>query len=193
MYDVVCLASGGLDSTVCLHLLRERGLNALPVFINYGQQNLSREWGALVSACESGRFAKPIEFEIPSFGKVIRSGLTDATLRINEDAFTPNRNLLFVVLGASLAYTKAIPNIALGLLAEETTIFPDQSERFLSSAEQVLQESLGTRIKIHTPLRDMTKQDVVKIARLRYITGSYSCHAGTELPCGKCIACLEYT
>jgi 7-cyano-7-deazaguanine synthase len=117
MYDVVCLASGGLDSTVCLHLLRERGLNALPVFVNYGQRNFFREWGALVAACEKGQFAKPIKFEIPGFGEVIKSGLTDASLRVNEDAFTPNRNLLFLLLGASVAYAKGIPNIAVGLLA----------------------------------------------------------------------------
>jgi tRNA U34 2-thiouridine synthase MnmA/TrmU len=47
MYDAVCLTSGGLDSMVCLHLLRERGIEALPVFINYGQRNLTREFGAL--------------------------------------------------------------------------------------------------------------------------------------------------
>lgn len=40
MYDAVCLASGGLDSIVCLHLLRKQGIKALPVFINYGQRNL---------------------------------------------------------------------------------------------------------------------------------------------------------
>ena len=192
MFDVVCLASGGLDSTVCLHLLRERGLDALPVFVNYGQRNFPREWGALVAACENGRFAKPIKFEIPAFGEVIRSGLTDPTLRVNEDAFTPNRNLLFLLLGASVAYSRGIPNIALGLLAERTAIFPDQSDQFLNTAQQALQESLGSKLGIHAPLRDLTKRDVVEIARQRKIANFYSCHAGTEVPCGKCIACLEY-
>jgi len=192
MFDVVCLASGGLDSTVCLHLLRERGLHTLPVFINYGQINLVREWGALLAACENGKFPKPIKFDIPAFGAVIRSGLTDATLRVNEDAFTPNRNLLFLLLGASVAYSRGIPNIAMGLLAERTAIFPDQSDRFLNIAQETFKESLGATIGIHAPLRDLTKSEVVKIAQQRKIANFYSCHAGTEVPCGKCIACLEY-
>lgn len=192
MYDAVCLASGGLDSTLCLHLLRERGLRALPVFINYGQLNYRREWGALGAACRAYKFHKPVKFDFASFGKVIRSGLTDARLRVKDDAFTPTRNLLFLVLGGAVASSKGIGNLVIGLLAERTTIFPDQSDRFLRSAEAVLTESLGSKIQIHSPLRDLTKQDVLELAEQRGIFDYYSCHAGGAKPCGKCIACLEY-
>jgi 7-cyano-7-deazaguanine synthase len=193
MYDAVCLASGGLDSTLCLHLLRDEGLNVLPVYVNYGQRNYVREWGALEAACAFNNFPEPIHFEFPSFGSIIKSGLTDPSLRVNEDAFTPTRNLLFLVLGAAAASSKGIANIVVGLLAEPTTIFPDQTDKFLRATELVLTESLGVRMHIHCPLRDMTKQDVVRLARSRGITDFYSCHSGTETPCGKCIACLEYT
>lgn len=129
MYDAICLSSGGLDSTVCLHLLRERGVTALPVYINYGQRNHKREWGALCAACKSNRFAKPISFEFSSFGKIIRSGLTDATLRVNEDAFTPTRNLLFLVLAGAVACSKGVRNIVLGFFvrADSNISRPDGS------------------------------------------------------------------
>jgi 7-cyano-7-deazaguanine synthase len=194
MYDVICLSSGGLDSTVCLYLLRERGLNALPVYVNYGQRNLAREWGALSAACHSHGFPQPIRFDFPSFGTIIKSGLTDETLRLNEDAFTPARNLLFLVLAGAVASSKGnIRNIVIGLLSERTAIFPDQSDRFLKMTESVLTEALGARVEIHCPLRDLTKQDVLKLARARGISEFYSCHSGGDTPCGKCIACLEYT
>jgi 7-cyano-7-deazaguanine synthase len=193
MYDAVCLSSGGLDSTLCLHLLRERGVAALPVYINYGQRNHEREWGALSAACNFNRFPKPVRFDFPSFGAIIKSGLTDPTLRVNEDAFTPTRNLLFLVLGGALACSKGARNIVLGFLSERTAIFPDQTDRFLRAADNALTESLGMKIEIHCPLRDMTKQDVLTLARARGISDFYSCHSGTEVPCGKCIACLEYT
>jgi|SRR5579859_2050757 len=193
MYDAVCLSSGGLDSTVCLHLLRERGVSALPVYINYGQRNHDREWGALSAACEFNRFPTPVKFDFPSFGTVIRSGLTDATLRVNEDAFTPTRNLLFLVLGGAVACSKGVRNIVLGFLTERTAIFPDQTDSFLKVAQVALTESLGREMEIHCPLRDMTKQDVLQLARDRCISDFYSCHSGTDVPCGKCIACLEYT
>lgn len=193
MYDAVCLSSGGLDSTVCLHLLRERDIRALPVYINYGQRNHEREWGALSAACDFHGFSKPVKFDFPSFGSVIKSGLTDPTLRVNEDAFTPTRNLLFLVLGGAVAATKGVRNIVLGFLTERTAIFPDQTDRFIKAAQVALTESLGSEIQIHCPLRDMTKQDVVKLANARGISDFYSCHSGTKVPCGKCIACLEYT
>ncbi|MGO8908998.1 MAG: 7-cyano-7-deazaguanine synthase [Bradyrhizobium sp.] len=192
MYDAVCLSSGGLDSTVCLHLLGEGGIHALPVFINYGQRNYEREWGALSAACNFHKFPKPVKFDFPSFGSVIKSGLTDPTLRVNEDAFTPNRNLLFLVLGGAVAHSRGVRNIVLGFLTERSAIFPDQTDRFLESAQLALADSLGSQIEIHCPLRDVTKQDVVKLAKARGISDFYSCHSGTEVPCGKCIACLEY-
>lgn len=193
MYDAICLSSGGLDSTVCLHLLRENGVNALPVYVNYGQRNHRREWGALSAACEFNRFPQPISFDFSSFGTIIKSGLTNSTLRVNEHAFTPTRNLLFVVLAGAVAYSKGVRNIVLGFLSERTAIFPDQTDRFLKAAQLALTESLGSEIEIYCPLRDMTKQDVLVLARSRGISDFYSCHAGTEVPCGKCIACLEYT
>ena len=182
----------GWISTVCLHLLRERGVSPLPVFVNYGQRNHEREWRALSTACDFHRFPKPVKFDFPSFGSLIRSGLTDATLRVNEDAFTPTRNLLFLVLGGAVACSKGVRNIVLGFLSERTAIFPDQTDRFLKAAQLALTESLGSQIEIHCPLRDMTKQDVLKLAGTRGISDFYSCHSGTEVPCGKCIACLEY-
>jgi 7-cyano-7-deazaguanine synthase len=193
MFDAVCLSSGGLDSTVCLHLLRERGINTLPVYINYGQRNHAREWGALSAACDSNGFPKPLMFDFVSFGLVIRSGLTDPTLRVNEDAFTPTRNLLFLTLGGAVAYSKGVRNLVLGFLTEQTSIFPDQTDSFIKAAQLAITESLGRQIDIHCPLRDMTKQDVVKLAKEKGISDFYSCHSGTEVPCGKCIACLEYT
>jgi 7-cyano-7-deazaguanine synthase len=174
-------------------MLRESGLDALPVYLNYGQRNHAREWGALEASCKANRFSNPVNFEFPSFGKIIKSGLTDPSLRVAEDAFTPNRNLLFIVLGAAVAKSRGIRSIVIGLLAEPTTIFPDQTDTFLRAAELALIESLGSQIQIHCPLRDMAKQDVVAFARRRGISNYYSCHSGSEIPCGHCIACLEYT
>jgi 7-cyano-7-deazaguanine synthase len=93
MYDAVCLTSGGLDSMVCLHLLRERGIEALPVFINYGQRNLTREFGALAQNLRAAKFPPPQIIDLSGFGKTIKTGLTSSKKRVLEDAFTPNRNL----------------------------------------------------------------------------------------------------
>jgi 7-cyano-7-deazaguanine synthase len=192
MFDAVCLASGGLDSVVCLHLLKQRRISALPVFIDYGQRNKDREFASLLKNIETGEFAEPEIFDVSGFGKVIRSGLTDPEKRVYEDAFTPNRNLLFLVLASALAHTRGISNLVLGFLSERTAIFPDQTDRFLQLAETVISESLGVKMNISVPLRDFTKSAVVELAGKLQIKSAYSCHLGTAEPCGKCIACLEY-
>jgi 7-cyano-7-deazaguanine synthase len=192
VYDAVCLASGGLDSVTCLHLLRQRAISALPVFVNYGQKNLDQEFASLVRNTQRDGFPEPIVVDLSGFGKVIRTGLTDPSKRVLEDAFTPNRNLLFLVVAASVAYTKGISSIVVGLLAEKTAIFPDQGDRFLSAAECAITESLGVQMRVLCPLRDMVKTEVVLLAQHLGVKSSYSCHSGASEPCGKCIACLEY-
>jgi 7-cyano-7-deazaguanine synthase len=177
---------------VCLHLLRRQGTKALPVFINYGQRNREREFRALERNLKAEKFSRPQIIDISGFGKVIRSGLTDPRKRVFEDAFTPNRNLLFLTLAASVAFSRGISFVILGFLSEKTAIFPDQSDSFLSATKHALSESLGVNIEIVCPLRDMRKQDVVRLSKTLRVRTSYSCHAGGEKPCGKCIACLEY-
>jgi 7-cyano-7-deazaguanine synthase len=192
MYDAVCLASGGLDSVVCLHLLRKQGIRALPVFVNYGQRNLKKEFASLAANLKAAKFPRPVVVNVSGFGKVIKTGLTDRRKRVLEDAFTPNRNLLFLLLAASVAFSRGISFIVLGFLSEKTAIFPDQSDRFLSAARDAIRESLGAELTIVCPLREMAKSDVVRLSKTLGIVRAYSCHSGTAKPCGKCIACLEY-
>jgi 7-cyano-7-deazaguanine synthase len=40
-------------------------------------------------------------------------------------------------------------------------------------------------------LSQFSKADVVQLARRKGVYGTYSCHAGTRIPCGRCISCLE--
>jgi 7-cyano-7-deazaguanine synthase len=193
MFDAVCLTSGGLDSVVCLHLLRKQGARTLPLFINYGQRNLKNEFNSLRYNLKSANFAKLEVIDISGFGRSIRTGLTDPKKKVYEDAFTPNRNLIFLTVAASVAFTRGISFIVLGFLSEETAIFPDQSDQFLAVAEEAIAVSLGARMRIVCPLRDMTKRDVLSLAEAMNIRRYYSCHKGTAKPCGRCIACLEYT
>ena len=191
MYDVVCLASGGLDSVVCLKLFQQQGLTALPVFINYGQRNYEDEFASLVANCSMHQFRPPQVFDLRSFGENVETGLTSEAKHVVDDAFTPNRNLFFLTVASSIAYHKGCTTVALGFLSADTAIFPDQSDVFLDAAQSLISLSLGTAMKIVCPLRDLTKGDVVALADKIGITRHYSCHAG-GVPCGKCIACLEY-
>lgn len=160
--------------------------------MDYGQLNREREFSALTRVCEDLQLDGPNQLRIEGFGDIVRTGLTDSSLDIVNDAFTPCRNLILITLAASVAYTILSKKIVIGLLSEETILFPDQSDEFLELAEKSISSALGSSMNIVTPLRGFNKKEVVALSEKIGVKTYYSCHAGTAEPCGNCIACKEY-
>lgn len=188
----VNLASGGLDSSLVGLLAQGEGTVHYPLFIDYGQRAASREWATCQSVHRRFGLPEPRRMDLSGFGQVIASGLTTKRLDVKNDAFTPGRNLMFLLMGSSYAYQCGASAVAIGLLAEEFTLFPDQREPFLHEAENAIAAAMGRRIRILTPLIDFGKADVVRLAAEKGLSGTYSCHTGDEEPCGSCISCLEF-
>lgn len=189
---VVTLVSGGLDSTVMASLIREEGIEQFPVFVNYGQINLERERGTCLRNFARLGLPEPRVIDIPGYGGAFKSGLTDTGRDVVRDAFLPGRNMLFLLCAGAVAHEVNADAIAMGLLDERLSLFPDQRRTFLDAAKASLREALGRPVDILTPLMAFGKAEVLAIAKERGIAGTYSCHAGTLPPCGKCIACREY-
>ena len=82
--------------------------------------------------------------------------------------------------------------MGIGLLNERFSIFPDQTGEFITRTQELINLVMGKEIKILTPLIDFSKKEVIALARSKGINDTYSCHAGTEQPCGECIACQEF-
>ena len=190
--SVVVLCSGGLDSALMAALFREQAIQQWPLFIDYGQLSAEREYRSCVALCGRLGLESPEVFDVRGYASVIKSGLTDASRDVFLDAFTPGRNLLFLTLAASYAHRRSSNSVAIGLLKEDTCLFPDQSESFINAAELVIREALGTQVSILMPLRQFSKRDVVEASRQYGIGATYSCHAGSSEPCGICVACREY-
>ena len=188
----VNLVSGGLDSTLIGVMAKEAGVEHYPLFIDYGQCAACKEWAACQTVHAMLGLPKPTQMDLSGFGSVIASGLTRNNLDIKEHAFTPGRNLIFLVMGSAYAYQLGISSVAIGLLTEEFSLFPDQKSQFVAQAEAVITTALGRPIRILTPLNEFSKTDVIRLARNKGIVGTYSCHTGNSQPCGRCIACLEF-
>lgn len=189
--SIVNLVSGGLDSTLISVLMREEGIDIFPLFIDYGQKAARSEWVACKELHKKLELPDPVRMDIAGFGHVIHSGLTAMEKDVKLDAFTPGRNLLFLIMASSYAFQVGASAISIGLLNEKYSLFPDQMQEFVRSAERTIKLALGRSVGIVTPLSDFSKNDVVILARERGITGTYSCHSGQSVPCGKCISCLE--
>lgn len=188
---IVTLVSGGFDSTLMSMMAQEEGIALFPLFIDYGQLGATKEWEACQRLHEMYKLPVAVRMDLSGFGNTIPSGITDPNLRINEDAFLPGRNLLFVLAGAAYAFKVQADSVALGLLDPSDHLFPDQTEKFVQESERMIEISMGKRISVLTPLIDFTKSDVLAMARVRGLKDTYSCHAGRDTPCGICVACIE--
>lgn len=189
--SVVILASGGLDSTLAGVLAKEEGVPAFPLFIDYGQRAAKLEWQACQRVHKLLKLRTPVRMDISGFGQVIVSGLTSKKNNVKADAFTPGRNLMFLLMASAYAFQKSASAVLIGLLAERFALFPDQRELFVEHAERAIESALGKAIRIVTPLSQFSKADVIRLARDKGVHGTYSCHAGTKIPCGRCVSCLE--
>jgi 7-cyano-7-deazaguanine synthase len=190
--SIVALVSGGLDSTLMASLAHEDGVAQFPLFVDYGQRARDREFQACRLAMSKIGLPEPKIAELPGFGYLIKSGLTDVHLRVVEDAFTPGRNLLFLLTAAAYAVQVNADAVSIGLLHEDVSLFPDQTQAFLVEAQSLLTRCMGRSIKILAPLASFHKVDVVALAASKGIEGTYSCHRGGEAACGDCIACNEF-
>lgn len=189
--SIVVLVSGGIDSTLMSVMVKEQGIEQFPLYINYGQLCYDQEWAACKALHRNHELPMPLKMNLSGFGKVIESGLTRKTKDVKKDAFLPGRNLLFLLAGSSYAFQKGASAVAIGLLNEDKSIFPDQTSTFLENAQKTIYMSYGKEIKILAPLMMFNKGDVINLSKQHGICGTYSCHSGGEKPCGKCISCLE--
>ena len=190
--SIVTLVSGGLDSTLIAKLAQEEGLIQYPLFVDYGQRARDQELAACRRGMSELGLPEPRVADLSGFGALIHSGLTNSSLDIVKDAFTPGRNMLFLLIAAAYAVQVKADAISIGLLHESTSLFPDQTSAFLRDAEVLIRRCMNRDIKLLAPLASFLKTDVVALAKLKRIGATYSCHTGNEGTCGTCIACREF-
>ena len=189
--SIVTLVSGGLDSTLMSLLINEEKVQQYPLFIDYGQLCEKQEWSTCLDIHKKYKLPRPKKMNINGFGKVISSGLTTPKKRLNEDAFLPGRNLLFLIVASAYAIETQSNAVAIGLLDDKYHLFPDQTQEFVSEAKKIINIGLGHKVDVLTPLIKFSKIDIIKIAKKKKIKGTYSCHSGNKKPCGVCVSCFE--
>jgi len=106
--------------------ITQQGEKQIPIFVDYGQLAREREWQACRTTMKISNLPEPLRVDVSGYGKLIPSGITDPTKEINKEAFLPGRNLLFLAIASSYAHSQGIDKVAIGLLSEKYSLFPDQ-------------------------------------------------------------------
>jgi 7-cyano-7-deazaguanine synthase len=202
------LASGGLDSTVCLAMAcrdaaAEDRPSPLALTVDYGQRHrVELERAALVAAslgCEQ----LVAELDAAAWGG---SALTDPSIGVpgaDVEAATvpvtyvPARNLVFLSLAVAVAEARRLRRVHIGVNALDYSGYPDCRPEFLSAFTEAAR--LGTRrgtegepVELWAPLVALSKADIVRagVAAAAPLELTWSCYRGLDRPCGDCDACV---
>lgn len=196
MTEVLLLASGGLDSTTVAYLLREQGAAVLPVFLDYGQHCVEKEWKTLLDVLPKDGMSPAIRVDISGIFNGSKSRLIrEADLWTEhveaDDLYIPYRTLLFFSAAAAIAQTKGLTDVYSGFINSNHAKELDCSAKFFNDLD-ALSANVGP-VRFHLPFREKTKSEVAEIAkRLSVPIGkTYSCQVFSDVPCGACPNCVE--
>jgi 7-cyano-7-deazaguanine synthase len=203
----VVLLSGGLDSVVNLKCALDEGEVVEALTFDYGQAAFEDEKAAAGSCSERlGVAHRTIELgwyrtlvpapirgddDVASYA----SGLSRDRARLLAEAWVPNRNGVFISIGAALAEAGGAGRVVVGLNREEAETFPDNSQAFLNSMNKVLAVSTLSAVQAFTYTGDLSKAEIVRLglevgAPLEVI---YSCYRRSDdgRMCGCCQSCVR--
>ena len=198
----LALYSGGLDSTTMLAIAKSQGYNITALTINYNQRHIF-EIECSKKSLSNLQITNQIIFDI-DLTKVGGSALTDNipipvdTVDDIPSTYVPARNTIFLSIASSFAEKLDIQDIFIGANIIDYSGYPDCRPEFIKSFEKTI--NLGTKLgvegksfRIHTPLIEMTKADIIKTGYKLGIDYSLtlSCYNPTSegLACGKCDSC----
>ena len=201
----VILLSGGLDSTVCMAVAKDKGCELLPISFNY-QQRHRKELEAAKSIAEYYSVKKHLIIETNMSG-IGGSALTDEKILVPEGkiendnvpiTYVPARNLIFLSYALAYAEVSEAEEIHIGINALDYSGYPDCRHEFIESFQ--ITANYATRVTAHdkkqiiikTPLQELTKKEIVilgnKLDAPLHLTTS--CYQGFDEACGKCDSCL---
>ena len=203
----VILLSGGLDSTTCLAIAKNQGFELYALTFNYGQRHdfelktaqkivdhyqIKNHSIVDIDLAQFGGSALTDEIDVPKDRS--ESEMTDIPL-----TYVPARNTVFLSLALAWAETLNAFDIFIGVNALDYSGYPDCRPEYIAAFEKTANLATkagvsGTNFKIHTPLINMKKSEIILNGLQLGVDYSLtsSCYDPLKdgVPCGHCDACI---
>ena len=211
------LFSGGQDSTTCAAWALDRYQRVETIGFDYGQRHaielevrpavlqslrrMSPEWDA--------RLGEDHMIDLGLLGKISDTSLTrdvEITMQANglPNSFVPGRNLLFMMVAATLGYRRGLDVLVGGMCETDYSGYPDCRNDTMESLERTLNLGMATNLSIETPLMWLDKAATWQLAQQLggdalvecVRTETHTCYLGERgalhdwgYGCGRCPAC----
>ena len=203
----VILLSGGLDSTTCLAIAKHQGFNLNALTFDYGQRHdfelksaqkivdhfqIKNHSVINIDLAQFGGSALTDEIDVPKDRS--ESEMTDIPI-----TYVPARNTVFLSLALAWAETINAFNIFIGVNVLDYSGYPDCRPEYIAAFEKTANLATkagvsGERFKIHTPLINMKKSEIIlnglKLGLDYSLTSSCYDPLKNGTPCGHCDACI---
>src|SRR5262245_3877300 len=190
-------------------MARELTNPILALTFDYGQRAAEREKQSARKTAERLKIPHRI-LELPWLGDVTRTCLVSrhaALPKLKEKdlddptkcfqsataVWVPNRNGLFLNIGACYAESLGAELLVTGFNAEEGITFPDNSAPFVRSADEFFWYSTQKRIRVQSYTIPWNKVQIVRKA-IEFkipLEDLWFCYDGGEEPCKTCESCLR--
>ncbi len=207
MDRAVVLVSGGLDSAVTLALARQSGYECYALTCMYGQRH-KIEVDAACRLASAISVARHLVVNV-DLGAIGGSALTDHTLQVPRSSdqavdrvpitYVPARNTILLSIALAWAEVVGAFDIFIGVHRADAGGYPDCRRQFIDAFEYMANQATAAavhgpaRFRIHAPLIDMTKAQIVqKGVELGIDLGlTRSCYDPDPegRSCGLCLAC----
>jgi 7-cyano-7-deazaguanine synthase len=198
----VILVSGGMDSAVTIAMAREQGFEVYALSVAYGQRHSSElEASERVAKMLGAVTHKTVHVDLRSIGG---SALT-ADIDVPEDGgtgipvtYVPARNTIMLSIALGWAEVLGSSDIFCGVNAVDYSGYPDCRPAFIESFQSLANVATkagveGAGIRIHAPLMDMGKGDIVREGMRLGVdfAATVSCYQADAQgrACGHCDAC----
>ena len=194
------LLSGGIDSTTLLAKLSSENYEVVAVSFHYGQKHGIELNYAKKNAQKYGvKCHQIIELDKIFFNSsALVNQEIDITTYENDElpegqvnAYVPFRNLLFISTALSLAESMKINEVYLAFNSDDNANFWDCRFDFVEKINAIA--TSNTSIQIKTPFINLSKTEVVKLARRLNVdlNNTITCYQPNEATeCGVCLSCL---
>ena len=205
MSRALVLLSGGLDSTTVLAIAKSQGFECYALSFDYGQKQRSE----LLSAKKIANTFNVLEHRIMRvcLDDIGGSALTDPTLNVPEYeksneipiTYVPARNTIFLSLALAWAEVLDVQSIFIGVNALDYSGYPDCRPEYIKAYETMANLATknsveGNKIKIHTPLINLTKAEIIQKGQSLGVDYSITttCYQANDKgeACGMCDACV---
>ncbi len=205
----VVLLSGGIDSTTTLAIAKNEGYNTYAISFDYGQRHsFELEKAAKIARLFKSEKHLVVDIDLRKFGgSALTNSIPVLKDRNEKDishgippTYVPARNTIFLSLALGWAESIKAEDIFIGVNAIDYSGYPDCRPEYIEAFQQMA--SLATKagvegkskIKIHTPLINMSKTEIIKKGVSLGVDFSltHSCYdpLSSGNPCGRCDSCI---